>query len=138
MRLPAFSLLLHLASIVSLCAAQNIAKLQQTLAAHGISAVYKTSGNFKTLSEACESYILFYGVKKRSCSTVNRRFSVVPVGIAFPTTVAQVSAAVAAGSAQKLEVVARSGGVRASRFRRVVAHPSLTPHLGAIAALIHC
>ncbi|KAJ7215981.1 glucooligosaccharide oxidase [Mycena pura] len=93
MRLPALSLLLHLAGIISLCAAQNITKLQQTLAAHGVSAVYKTSGNFKTLSQA-----------------FNRRFSVVPVGIAFPTSVAQVSAAVAAGSAQKLEVVARSGG----------------------------
>ncbi|KAJ7106238.1 glucooligosaccharide oxidase [Mycena epipterygia] len=78
---------------ISLCAAQSIAILQQTLSAHGVSAVYPTDKNFTTVSRA-----------------YNRRFTISPVAVAFPTSVNQVSAAVAAGAAQNLEVVARSGG----------------------------
>ncbi|KAJ7840849.1 glucooligosaccharide oxidase [Mycena olivaceomarginata] len=57
------------------------------------SAVYPTDENFTAVSQA-----------------FNRRFTISPIAVAFPTSVAQVSAAVAAGAAQNLEVVARSGG----------------------------
>ncbi|KAJ7197937.1 hypothetical protein GGX14DRAFT_402254 [Mycena pura] len=91
--------LLQLAGIVSLCAAQNITILQQTLAAsaHGVSTVYKTSGNFKTLSQAC-----------------NRRFSVVPVGMTLPhyrgTDVCGGCHGFGTEARGQLEVVAHSGG----------------------------
>ncbi|KAJ6589294.1 glucooligosaccharide oxidase [Mycena capillaripes] len=86
-------LLLNIAAISLCAAAQNIAVLQHTLSAHGVSAVYPTDTNFTTVSQA-----------------FNRRFNFSPIAVAFPTSVAQVSAAVAAGAAQNLEVVARSGG----------------------------
>ncbi|KAJ6599751.1 glucooligosaccharide oxidase [Mycena vulgaris] len=84
---------LTLASISLFAAAQSITVLQQALSAHGVSAVYPTDKNFTTVSRA-----------------FNRRFTISPLAVAFPTSVAQVSAAVAAGAAQNLEVVARSGG----------------------------
>ncbi|KAJ7698355.1 glucooligosaccharide oxidase [Mycena rosella] len=86
-------LLLNLAAILLSAVAQNITDLQNTLSAHGVSAVYPTDENFMTVSQA-----------------FNRRFTISPIAVAFPTSVAQVSAAVAAGAAQNLEVVARSGG----------------------------
>ncbi|KAJ6574214.1 glucooligosaccharide oxidase [Mycena capillaripes] len=86
-------LLLNLAAILLSAVAQNITDLQNTLSAHGVSAVYPTDENFTTVSQA-----------------FNRRFTISPIAVAFPTSVAQVSAAVAAGAAQNLEVVARSGG----------------------------
>ncbi|KAJ7306215.1 hypothetical protein DFH08DRAFT_824871 [Mycena albidolilacea] len=63
--------------------------------AHGVAAVYPTDKDFKTVSQA-----------------FNERFTFYPIAVAFPTSVAQVSAAVAAGAAQNLGVVARSGGGR--------------------------
>ncbi|KAJ7472955.1 glucooligosaccharide oxidase [Mycena galericulata] len=85
--------LLNLAAL-SLCASsQNITLLQHTLSAHGVSAVYATDKNYSTVSKA-----------------YNRRFTISPLAVVFPTSVTQVSAAVAAGAAQNLEVVARSGG----------------------------
>ncbi|KAJ7121516.1 glucooligosaccharide oxidase [Mycena epipterygia] len=86
-------LLLNLAAILLSAVAQNITDLQNTLSAHGVFAVYPTDENFTTVSQA-----------------FNRRFTISPIAVAFPTSVAQVSAAVAAGAAQNLEVVARSGG----------------------------
>ncbi|KAJ7749188.1 glucooligosaccharide oxidase [Mycena metata] len=86
-------LLLNLAAILLSAVAQNITDLQNTLSAHGVSAVYPMDENFTTISQA-----------------FNRRFTISPIAVAFPTSVAQVSAAVAAGAAQNLEVVARSGG----------------------------
>ncbi|KAJ7242742.1 hypothetical protein C8J57DRAFT_1557628 [Mycena rebaudengoi] len=86
-------LLLNLAAILLNAVAQNITDLQNTLSAHGVSTVYPTDENFTTVSQA-----------------FNRRFTISPIAVAFPTSVAQVSAAVAAGAAQNLEVVARSGG----------------------------
>ncbi|KAJ7798422.1 glucooligosaccharide oxidase [Mycena leptocephala] len=86
-------LLLNLATILLSAVARNITDLQNTLSAHGVSAVYPMDENFTTVSQA-----------------FNRRFTISPIAIAFPTSVAQVSAAVAAGAAQNLEVVARSGG----------------------------
>ncbi|KAJ7148097.1 glucooligosaccharide oxidase [Mycena crocata] len=85
--------LLNIAAISLCVAAQNVSILQQALSAHGVAAVYPTDQNFTTVSRA-----------------FNRRFTFSPLAVAFPTSVAQVSAAVAAGAAQKLEVVARSGG----------------------------
>ncbi|KAJ7155018.1 glucooligosaccharide oxidase [Mycena filopes] len=74
-------------------AAQNITILKQTLSMNGVSAVYQGDSNYTAVSTA-----------------FNRRFTISPVAVAFPTTVSQVSVAVAAGTAQNLEVVARSGG----------------------------
>ncbi|KAJ7456419.1 hypothetical protein B0H11DRAFT_2176103 [Mycena galericulata] len=89
--------LLSLLSISALslgAAAQNLALLQQTLAAHGVSAVYKADGaSYTNASQAFD-----------------RRFTIDPLAVAFPTSVDQVSTAVAAGAAQNIEVVARSGG----------------------------
>ncbi|KAJ7479461.1 glucooligosaccharide oxidase [Mycena galericulata] len=90
--MAAFSLL-NLAAILLSAVAQDITDLQNTLSAHGVSAVYPTDENFTTVSQA-----------------FNRRFTISPIAVVFPTSVAQVSAAVAAGAAQNLEVVARSGG----------------------------
>ncbi|KAF8181924.1 glucooligosaccharide oxidase [Mycena galopus ATCC 62051] len=86
-------LLFNLAAILLSAVAENISDLQNTLSAHGVSAVYPSDENFTTVSQA-----------------FNRRFKISPIAVAFPTSVAQVSAAVAAGAAQNLEVVARSGG----------------------------
>ncbi|KAJ7636679.1 glucooligosaccharide oxidase [Roridomyces roridus] len=89
-------MLLPLLSLVSLslCAsAVNVAVLQQSLAGHGVTAVFQSDPTYSNVSRA-----------------FNRRFTITPVAVAFPTSVAQVSAAVAAGTAQNLEVVARSGG----------------------------
>ncbi|KAJ7306216.1 hypothetical protein DFH08DRAFT_902398 [Mycena albidolilacea] len=86
-------LLLGVAAIFLGATAQNVSVLQQTLSAHGVAAVYPTDKDFKTVSKA-----------------FNERYTFSPIAVAFPTSVAQVSAAVAAGAAQNLEVVARSGG----------------------------
>lgn len=43
--------------------------------------------------------------------TDNLRFTVFPVAITYPTTVEQISTVVKVGASQKLNVVARSGGV---------------------------
>ncbi|KAJ6605840.1 glucooligosaccharide oxidase [Mycena sp. CBHHK59/15] len=84
---------LTLASVLLCTAAQNITILQQSLSSHGVSAVYPTDKNYSTVSQA-----------------YNRRFTIDPVAVAYPTSAQQVAAAVAAGAAQNLEVVARSGG----------------------------
>ncbi|KAJ7794542.1 glucooligosaccharide oxidase [Mycena olivaceomarginata] len=86
-------LFLSIAAIFLCATAQNVSVLQQTLSAHGVAAVYPTDKDFKTVSKA-----------------FNERYTFSPIAVAFPTSVAQVSAAVAAGAAQNLEVVARSGG----------------------------
>ncbi|KAF7348713.1 Glucooligosaccharide oxidase [Mycena venus] len=86
-------LLLNIAATLLCATAQNIAVLKQTLSANGVPAVYPTDKNFKNVSKA-----------------FNERFTFVPIAVVFPTSVAQVSTAVAAGAAQNLEVVARSGG----------------------------
>ncbi|KAJ6469253.1 glucooligosaccharide oxidase [Mycena sanguinolenta] len=85
--------LLSLAAIWLCASAQNVTVLQQTLSAHGVSAVYPGDKTYRNVSKA-----------------FNERFTFAPIAVAFPTSVAQVSAAVAAGAAQNLEVVARSGG----------------------------
>ncbi|KAJ7745583.1 glucooligosaccharide oxidase [Mycena maculata] len=85
--------LLNIAALSTCAAAQNLTVLQQTLSAHGVSAVYQKDKNYTTVSQA-----------------YNRRFTISPLAVAFPTSVAQVSSVVAAGAAQNLEVVARSGG----------------------------
>ncbi|KAJ6529330.1 glucooligosaccharide oxidase [Mycena capillaripes] len=87
------SLLLSIAALSLWVTAQSITALQQTLSAHGVAAVYPTDKNFTAVSKA-----------------FNRRFNFAPIAVVFPTSLAQVSAAVAAGAAQNLEVVARSGG----------------------------
>ncbi|KAJ7484155.1 glucooligosaccharide oxidase [Mycena latifolia] len=81
-------------SCVSLCAtAQSVTILKNTLTARGVSAVYPTDKNFTTVTQA-----------------FNRRFTIAPLAVAFPTSIVQVAAAVDAAAAQNLEVVARSGG----------------------------
>jgi hypothetical protein len=47
-------LLLNLAAIFLSAVAQNIPDLQNTLSAHGVSAVYPTDENFTAVSQACE------------------------------------------------------------------------------------
>lgn len=47
-------LLFNLAAILLSAVAQNITDLQNTLSAHGVSAVYPTDENFTTVSQACE------------------------------------------------------------------------------------
>ena len=47
-----------------------------------------------------------------SIFTVNLRYTITPVAIAYPTTPEKVGAVVAAGAAQHYSVTARSGGVR--------------------------
>ncbi|KAJ7148091.1 glucooligosaccharide oxidase [Mycena crocata] len=84
---------LNTATIFLYASAQSVSALQKALAAHGIAAVYPADKDFSTVSQP-----------------YNRRFTISPLAVAFPTSVAQVSAAVAAGAAQNLEVVARSGG----------------------------
>ncbi|KAF8217480.1 glucooligosaccharide oxidase, partial [Mycena galopus ATCC 62051] len=86
-------LFLSLATLLLCASAQYVTVLQQALSAHNVSAVYPTDANFKNVSKA-----------------FNERFTFSPIAVAFPTSVAQVSAAVAAGASLKLEVVARSGG----------------------------
>ncbi|KAJ7230656.1 hypothetical protein GGX14DRAFT_343518 [Mycena pura] len=85
--------LLGLASILLGATAQNVTILHNTLTAHGVSAVYPTDSNYSTVTQA-----------------YNRRFTVSPMAVAFPTNVQQVAAAVMAGTAQNMPVVARSGG----------------------------
>ncbi|KAJ7485395.1 hypothetical protein FB451DRAFT_55770 [Mycena latifolia] len=81
-------------SCILLCsAAQNITSLKNALSAHGVSAIYPTDENFRTVSHA-----------------YNRRLSISPLAVVFPTSVVQVSTAVKAAAAQNLPVVARSGG----------------------------
>ncbi|KAF7370993.1 Glucooligosaccharide oxidase [Mycena sanguinolenta] len=67
--------------------------LQQSLTANGISALFPGNSGYATAAQA-----------------FNQRFTISPAAIAYPTTVLQVSEAVAAGTAQKMQVVARSGG----------------------------
>ncbi|KAJ6485720.1 hypothetical protein C8R45DRAFT_997610 [Mycena sanguinolenta] len=67
--------------------------LQQSLTSNGISALFPGNSGYATAAQA-----------------FNQRFTISPAAIAYPTTVQQVSAAVAAGTAQKMQVVARSGG----------------------------
>ncbi|KAF7366316.1 Glucooligosaccharide oxidase [Mycena sanguinolenta] len=71
--------------------------LQQSLTANGISALFPGNSGYAAAAQA-----------------YNQRFTISPAAIAYPTTVQQVSEAVAAGTAQKMQVVARSGGVRLS------------------------
>ncbi|KAJ7191194.1 glucooligosaccharide oxidase [Mycena pura] len=86
-------LLVNVATILFCALAQDVTMLKQRLAAHGVSAVYPVDDNFTALSQA-----------------YNMRFNFTPVAIVFPASIPQVSVAVVAGAAQKLEVVARSGG----------------------------
>ncbi|KAJ7460813.1 glucooligosaccharide oxidase [Mycena latifolia] len=87
--------LLTLASVMLGAAAQSasVTILQQNLAAKGVAAVYPTDQNFTTVTQA-----------------YNRRFTITPLAVAYPTNAQQVAAAVMAGAAQNMEVVARSGG----------------------------
>ncbi|KAJ7780277.1 glucooligosaccharide oxidase [Mycena maculata] len=84
---------LTLASVLLGTAAQSVTVLQQDLLASSVSAVYPTDANYSTVTLA-----------------YNRRFTLDPLAIAYPTTPQQVAAAVRAGVAQNMEVVARSGG----------------------------
>ncbi|CAK5273796.1 unnamed protein product [Mycena citricolor] len=86
-------MLISLLAFAALAAAQSVTILQQALSASGVAASYPSSGNYSAESQA-----------------FNQRFTVMPIAIAFPTSVQQVSAAVKAGAAQSLEIVARSGG----------------------------
>ncbi|KAJ7102980.1 glucooligosaccharide oxidase [Mycena crocata] len=81
---------LVLASVVLGTAAQS---LQQGLTANGVSAVYPTDSNYSTVTQA-----------------FNRRFTLSPLAVAYPTNAQQVAAAIQVGAAQNMEVVARSGG----------------------------
>ncbi|KAK7031539.1 Glucooligosaccharide oxidase [Favolaschia claudopus] len=67
--------------------------LQSSLTASGVSAVYPGDSSF---ASASKSY--------------NLRFTITPAAVAYPTNVQQVAAAVKAGSDNKMQVVARSGG----------------------------
>ncbi|KAJ7089829.1 glucooligosaccharide oxidase [Mycena belliarum] len=67
--------------------------LHQDLNARGVSAVYPTDADYSTVTKA-----------------YNQRFTISPVAVAYPVNAQQVSAAVLAGVAQNMEVVARSGG----------------------------
>ncbi|KAJ6581029.1 glucooligosaccharide oxidase [Mycena capillaripes] len=73
--------------------AQNLGALQQNLTATGVSAVYPGDSTFSSVSKA-----------------YNRRFTISPMAVAFPTNAQQVAAAVKAGVLQNMEIVARSGG----------------------------
>ncbi|KAK7039845.1 Glucooligosaccharide oxidase [Favolaschia claudopus] len=89
-----FTLLLFgFTAFLSTASAHNVPLLQRTLAAHGVAAVFPTDPQYNNVTQAH-----------------NQRFKVLPIAVAFPTSVKQVSAAVVAGAAQKLRVVARSGG----------------------------
>ncbi|KAJ7272671.1 hypothetical protein B0H12DRAFT_1228680 [Mycena haematopus] len=67
--------------------------LQQSLTSNGISALFPGNSSYAAAAKA-----------------YNLRFTISPAAIAYPTTVQQVSEAVAAGTAQNMQVVARSGG----------------------------
>ncbi|KAK7059900.1 Glucooligosaccharide oxidase [Favolaschia claudopus] len=86
-------ILFSVAALLLSASAQNVGVLQKTLSAHGVSAVFPSDQDYGNASKA-----------------FNERFTFHPIAVAFPTSVTQVSAAVAAGAAQNLEVVARSGG----------------------------
>ncbi|KAF7289487.1 Glucooligosaccharide oxidase [Mycena chlorophos] len=77
----------------ALVSATNVAQLQAALAAGGVSAVYSTNSNYSTVTAA-----------------YNRRFTISPIAVAYPTSDQQVATAVKAGSQQGIAVVARSGG----------------------------
>ncbi|KAJ7497947.1 glucooligosaccharide oxidase [Mycena galericulata] len=85
--------LLTLASVLLGATAQSLTILQQSLSASGVSAVYPTDANYSTVTQA-----------------YNRRFTISPAAVAYPTTAQEVAAAVKAGAVQNMEVVARSGG----------------------------
>ncbi|KAJ7623675.1 glucooligosaccharide oxidase [Roridomyces roridus] len=91
--LPASLLGLVAIFLSSGAAAQSVSVLQSSLSAGGVSALYPTDKNFSTVTKA-----------------FNERFTIVPLAVAFPTNAQQVAAAVKAGTAQKMEVAARSGG----------------------------
>ncbi|KAF7366296.1 Glucooligosaccharide oxidase [Mycena sanguinolenta] len=78
---------------ISTISTSNPSTLQQILAANGISALFPGNSGYATAAQA-----------------YNQRFTISPAAIAYPTTVQQVSEAVAAGTAQKMQAVARSGG----------------------------
>ncbi|KAF7317833.1 Glucooligosaccharide oxidase [Mycena kentingensis (nom. inval.)] len=88
--------LLAVASLLQLggVAAVDVTALHNSLTAGGVSALFPTDALFLSLTVA----------------PVNRRYSVAPVAVAFPTSPQQVAAAVQAGTAQGMPVVARSGG----------------------------
>ncbi|KAJ6450399.1 hypothetical protein C8R45DRAFT_1043533 [Mycena sanguinolenta] len=67
--------------------------LQQSLSSNGISALFPGDAGYAAAAQA-----------------FNERFTISPAAIAYPTTVQQVSEAVAAGTALKMQVAARSGG----------------------------
>ncbi|KAF8181872.1 glucooligosaccharide oxidase [Mycena galopus ATCC 62051] len=85
--------LLTLATVFLSASAFNATILNETLAKHGVLAVYPKDSTYQNVTQA-----------------FNRRFKFSPVAVAFPTNVTQVSDAVSAGAAQNLTVVARSGG----------------------------
>ncbi|KAJ7708832.1 hypothetical protein B0H17DRAFT_1155919 [Mycena rosella] len=84
---------LTLAFAVLGATAQSVTVLKTSLSANGVAAVYPTDSNFTTVTQA-----------------FNQRFTISPMAVAYPTTAQQVGAAVKAGVAQNMEVVARSGG----------------------------
>ncbi|KAJ6551851.1 hypothetical protein B0H19DRAFT_1159199 [Mycena capillaripes] len=67
--------------------------LHQNLTANGITAFFPGDSGYSSAALA-----------------FNRRFTISPAAVAFPTTVQQVAEAVLAGTAQGMQVVARSGG----------------------------
>ncbi|KAJ7777401.1 glucooligosaccharide oxidase [Mycena metata] len=82
---------LSLASLLLGASAQS--PLQQNLTSLGVDAVFPTDPTYANVSQA-----------------YNKRFTVDPAAVAFPTNVQQVSEAIQAGVAQNMAVVARSGG----------------------------
>ncbi|KAJ7614648.1 hypothetical protein DFH06DRAFT_1343987 [Mycena polygramma] len=72
---------------------QDSASLRQDLTAAGVAAIYPGDPDFPSFSQP-----------------FNRRFTISPGAVTFPTNVQQVAAAVMAGAVQKIPVVARSGG----------------------------
>ncbi|KAJ7065270.1 glucooligosaccharide oxidase [Mycena amicta] len=91
--LPSAAVLLIVASVLGASAQNVTVLLHNALSASGVSAVYPTDSNYSTVSQA-----------------FNRRFTISPVAVAYPTTVQQVAAAVQAGHGLSIPVVARSGG----------------------------
>ncbi|KAJ6474670.1 glucooligosaccharide oxidase [Mycena vitilis] len=84
---------LAFSSIFLAASGQNVGILQQNLTAAGVAAVFPGDQTFSSASQA-----------------FNQRFQISPATVTFPTNAQQVAAAVMAGAAQNMEVVARSGG----------------------------
>ncbi|KAF7309489.1 Glucooligosaccharide oxidase [Mycena indigotica] len=91
--MPRSLALFFVASVLAGVLGQNVTVLRDALSASGVQAVYPTDSTYSSVTKA-----------------FNRRYTVSPVAVAFPTNDQQVSAAVAAGHAQNIPVVARSGG----------------------------